>query len=526
MKMKHLCVPVKARVVIVLASCSLLVACGTSSMPAPPTVAIAATQHPLVAQYSLTSRCAGQARVNFGPTTSYGRSTAWYPVQGGVVGSTVNILVAGMRASTTYHMSSEFQCNGTTYNSPDQTFKTGPLAATAWPTLKVARPNPSLTSTENPGVEEVDLIGQTNKSPMMEAIVSDRDGNPIWYYDVGEAQGNWPYVYKLLPNGHMVFVIATSAQVTGGPILREVDLAGNTVRELDITTLAQKMQQAGLSFQLAFYHHDLLPLANGHLIVLGNYFQDFTNLPGYPGTISVVGDALVDLDPNWNPVWAWSTFDHLDINRHLNGLPDWTHANAVQYSADGNLWLSLRHQSWVIKIDYNNGSGTGDILWKLGYQGDFSLPTEDPSEWFSFQHYPLILSQNGSQTTFAVWDNGNRRVLDNNGDVCALPGLPGPTPCFSRAQIYQLDESAKTATLTWDFSPDYFGEWGGSINQFTNGNVEFDANGLWGPAYPSQVQEVTGVANPQIIWEMTVTPLPAYRAYRIPSLYPGVSWDY
>jgi len=26
------------------------------------------------------------------------------------------------------------------------------------------------------------------------------------------------------------------------------------------------------------------------------------------------------------------SFDHLDVNRHLNGLPDWTHSNAIVYT--------------------------------------------------------------------------------------------------------------------------------------------------------------------------------------------------
>ena len=66
--------------------------------------------------------------------------------------------------------------------------------------------------------------------------------------------------------------------------------------------------------------------------------------------------------------------------------------------------FSLRHQSWVIKIDYQNGTGSGNVLWRLGYQGDFALAQgSDPSLWFSFQHFPSLISQNGAQTTIAIW---------------------------------------------------------------------------------------------------------------------------
>lgn len=42
----------------------------------------------------------------------------------------------------------------------------------------------------------------------------------------------------------------------------------------------------------------------------------------------------------------------------------------------------------------------------------WDLPTTDPSLWFSFQHFPSIINQTGWQTTLAVWDNGDSRVLD------------------------------------------------------------------------------------------------------------------
>ena len=49
------------------------------------------------------------------------------------------------------------------------------------------------------------------------------------------------------------------------------------------------------------------------------------------------------------------------------GLPDWTHSNAIVYNpADGNLMLSIRHQSWIVGIDYRDGAGAGDVLWVPG----------------------------------------------------------------------------------------------------------------------------------------------------------------
>jgi hypothetical protein len=123
---------------------------------------------------------------------------------------------------------------------------------------------------------------------------------------------------------------------------------------------------------------------NGHWLLLTNIRVPFTDLPGYPGSTSVLGDVLVDVDRSFNPTWVWTTFDHLDVNRHPFNFPDWTHGNAVLYSAgDHNLLFSMCHQNWIIKIDYQDGKGSGDILWRLGPAGDFKLlGGTDPTNWF------------------------------------------------------------------------------------------------------------------------------------------------
>src|SRR5581483_3354117 len=278
--------------------CALMLACGTNDVPAPPTISVASTIHPLVAQVSVTSQCSGQAMVEFGTDTSYGRTTSWFPLAGRF--QTTDIQVAGMKASTTYHMRSTTTCAGNTFSSADQTFTTGALpASTTFPTITVSRPNPGLTPAENPGIELVNVFAPNNNT--MQALFTDRDGNPIWYYDVGAAQGNSPYTFKVLPNGHMI--VSITRAITAGTIMREIDLAGNTIREMDTGQLSQSMQSLGYNFAPTGYHHDVLPLENGHLILLTNFTKNFTDLPGYPGTTAVLGDGIVDLDENWTPVW-------------------------------------------------------------------------------------------------------------------------------------------------------------------------------------------------------------------------------
>ncbi|MGB7132363.1 MAG: aryl-sulfate sulfotransferase [Candidatus Sulfotelmatobacter sp.] len=512
--------------------CALMMACGAGSIPSLAGGAVTHTQNPLVALYTIRTGCLGQMMVEFGPTTSYGRNTSWVPVTTPYYAS---VEVAGMRASTTYHMRAQVQCagNAATSTSPDITFTTGPLPSSrslVFPQLVVSRPNPSLSSTENPGIEYIDVT--VANTP---AYFTDRDGNVIWYYDNG--RGNFAYPFKLLPNGHMLLAITNASSISN---LVEIDLAGNTIREMTTVDLQHKMANAGgFDFVPAGFHHDFALLPNGHVIVMVQCYKTFTNVTGYPGTMSVLGDALIDLDQNWNPVWSWNAFDHLDVNRHIDGMPDWTHTNALLYSPDdGNLILSFRAQSWILKIDYENGRGSGNILWYLGYQGDFALtnegvPSDDPSLWFASQHFPILLSQNGPQMTLAIFDNGLNRILNPDGEVCENPilGNAYPPACYSRPVIYQVDESSMVANITWGDPLPYYSLWGGAINRFANGNVEFELNDPAIPPSPnvaSQVQEVTGTSPPQVVWQMNVTPITAnaYRAYRFPSLYNGVTWQY
>ena len=500
----------------------LTLGCGTGPNYPDPETSVIATQNPLVAQYNVTlPRKEGSVWVEFGRDTSYGKQTSVTPATAGF-GQTVTILVAGMLPSTTYHMRAHVDWYpGLSWVDQDQTFTTGALPKQGlasvggggpWvvPAITVTRPSPSLSPSS--GVELVNLINLST-SHLLDTFITDLQGNIIWYYDVGA--GNYAFPIRPMANGH--FLVGLQE------VLREIDLAGNTIRQVSVEQVDQQLQMRGYPYTVIVFHHDAIVLPNGDWIGIAQVGKDFTDLPGYPGTINVLGDVLIDVDTNGDVRWVWSAFDHLDINRHLMGLPDWTHSNALVYTPnDGNLLLSMRNQSWILKLDYANGQGTGDILWKLGDDGDFALAGGDPSQWFYAQHFPSPVNINGPQMTLAVFDDGNERVLDDKGDIC---GVPGNAACYSRASIVQVDESTRVASLDWQFLPGLYTFWGGSINQLANGNVEFDMSQPF-PQDPSGslVTEVTQTTNPEIVWQMTIQGSNAYRAYRIPSLYPGVAW--
>ena len=472
---------------------------------------VMATNHPQVAQYSIRSPREASVTIEFGPTTDYGLRTWTRPIPSG--GGEVSILVAGMRAFATHHMRAVVNFpDGVTYLDTDHTFTTGGLPPEEIPPITVTR-TPGLSS--SPGVQSLDLIAAGS---LGKALVTDLDGNVLWFYSVEIG----PTPARFLPNGNIILIPASSA------FLREIDLAGNTVRELTVPDLQNALAQKGLPPVVGALHHDVVPLPNGHLMVLADVTTQVTNLIGFEGqTIDLVSDSLVELDANWQPVWTWSSLDHLDINRHPLAEPDqfnildWTHGNALFYaSADRSLLLSLRNQHWVIKIDYQDGFGTGNVLWKLGPEGDFTLLNGGPADWFYAQHFPVIVDNQVGVYRLSLFDNGNRRVLDENGTVCGSMGAPA---CYSRAVIYEIDEAMKTARVLWEDKPGFFAPFIGSTQVLPNGSVVWDVGTI--QAMPTAViREVTQEATPQTIWQLQLSDQFVYRSLRLPSLYPGVQW--
>jgi arylsulfate sulfotransferase len=483
--------------------------------------AVATTANTQVASYSITVPAEADVSVQFGPTTSYGLVTS--QTQSAANGGTVTTLVAGMQASSLYHMQAIVNFpDGAQYIDPDQTFTTGATPTNIGRFTATATTTPGMTP--QPGVEMLDLVGAGPD-------VTDLNGNVIWYYDwVGAAGGTIIQPIRPISNGHFLIVGSpNSSNPLAAPIpptatneIREVDLAGNIIRSLNISQLNTALANAGFSLNALDIHHDILELPNGHWVFFVNSLKSFTGLAGEPSPINVLGDAVVDVDTNLNPVWVWNSFDHLDINRHPYMFPDWTHANALLYTSDGNLLVSLRHQNWIIKVDYQNGSGTGDVLWHLGYQGDFTLMNgTNPTDWTYAQHGPNFFGS-GSAGVFnlGVMDNGDDRVYPN-GVSCT-----GTCP-YTSVPIYQIDENAKTATIVFHDILSQYSFFGGDVESLANGNVEFDLcsdTSLGAGVQAGTVSEVTQTASPQLVWKMTIAGNYAYRMFRMPSLYPGVQW--
>lgn len=484
---------------------------------------VTSTNNPQVALYTMTLPFPGSMTVSFGTDTNYGRQT--WTQSTTQAGGTVSIYVAGMLPNTLYHMQATVQLsNGATATDIDQTFTAGAPQLT--PNLTVTT---TAGMTPQSGLEELTFVTGTRG-----VVVTDLQGHVLWTYKLLDAISSESVEgVKMLPNGNFLITVAQGSSFSlanptepAGSIVavREIDLAGNIVREISAADLTDELQAAGYNLTLQQFHHDLTPLPNGHWLVLASIQKSFPagTFTDFPSVTNVLGDVIIDLDQNLHPVWVWNEFDHFDVMRHPYQFPDWTHTNAVVYSpTDHNIIVSMRHQNWVVKVDYEDGAGSGAVLWRLGYQGDFTLVGgTSPTDWQYAQHFPSLFSKNSSGVfSLGVMDNGDDRVFPDGG-TCGTGSEPA---CYSTIPVFQIDENAKTATFTFHqiMPANLYSYFGGNTDLLDNGDIEYDLAGT----SSSDIFEVTpDNTNPVTVWHMHSAGSNAYRGFRIPSFYPGVQW--
>jgi arylsulfate sulfotransferase len=469
------------------------------------------TLNPLVALYSAPPCRHGDMRVWFrpasGPPNSRWTSTNTLPC---LRGQSRNFVVAGMLANTTYEMVHR--------GGEDEDASIASLLfTTGTPPAALSIPIFTIRQAPAPGAElRRDVLyhnlAARPAANQVNLLATDLGGGLEWYYDplasglVGIGlPGGVP-----LPKGTVMLGGRDSHRPLGLNVMREIDLAGNPLRETNIDAVNAQLKARGQEIIYGF-HHEFLRLPNGDIATLG-WTQKTIDVAGTPTRYA--GDMLMVLDQDLQLVWTWDAFDHLDVNRApilgelcgpgpcpLIGAVDWLHENAVSWSpADGNLLISVRHQDWVIKIDYARGTGDGHVIWRLGQGGDFSVSSSDPNPWFSHQHYPHYLGH----STLLLFDNGNtRRASDPSA--------------HSRGQVWRLDEDAMTATLVVNLDMgNYSGELG-TAERMPNGNYVFDS-GSQGALFGQSIEMLTD-GTKVYVQEVAARD---YRSFRMGSLYRGV----
>jgi hypothetical protein len=478
---------------------------------------ISPTAHPLVALYSIPP-CTGQARVQFRATVGGAfQITNAKPCR---PGQSVNFHIAGMRATTQYVMRHVITNGGSSQEGPLMSFTTGTPTLT-FPTLTVPNTLDAQTSLVDDVLLQSVLVPQPPAIAF--AIATDLSGRVIWYHD----ESQFGVATSLLrPVWGGTMLLAAPDGPVADQLLREIDLVGSIVRETNVPRVNEQLAARGENEVIGSFHHEATRLPNGDTVVLASIERVMDNVQGASGPVDVLGDMILVLDLNWQVKWHWNAFDHLDVGRkailsetcthQAPGCPplltpidgkanDWTHGNAVTYSPqDGNLVFSMRHQDWVIKVDYANGAGDGSVVWRLGQGGDFAVLSQDPSPWFTHQHDARYVGPG----VITLFDNGNTR--------CAPSGAPIPG-CNSRGQVYAVNEVNKTAALLVNADLGGYSFALGSAERLSNGNYDFGSGFLGSP--PTQFAQAVEVRPNGSINYVQQTQAGVYRYFRMRNFY-------
>jgi hypothetical protein len=471
------------------------------------------TANPLVALFSAPSCLAGSfmrvvfERLGSSDTTATNWTACHPPIS-------VTFEIAGMYPSTTYTMHSQTATGSQVVNGSTLDFTTGALpSGITFPTFTV-------NIAAGPQTDVADRIILHSFVPFGSVIdvpvATDLAGNITWYYGANTSTSN-PVLTRPIRNGTILTIQdgpAWNPAATEQQLLREIDLAGNTIRETNTGVIQQELLAMGAtdaqacnaiarpapvgSACLGSFHHDAIRLPNGNTAFLCDIEKIFP--PGTQGNssglpVDIIGDIIVVVNQNWQAIWYFETFQHdsggtqLDISRPAvlgetcaigqQGCPpmlllgpgiaapanDWLHGNSLYYwPKDGSILYSSRHQDWVMKIDYNNGSGTGNILWRMGLDGDFLFNNinSDAYPWFSHQHDAGV--ENNGAGVLTLFDNGNTRVA---------PPPIGLGSGNSRGMALAVNETAMHVTPVLSVDLEVYALALGSAQLLSNGSYFF-----------------------------------------------------
>ncbi|HLY16754.1 MAG TPA: aryl-sulfate sulfotransferase [Bryobacteraceae bacterium] len=534
-----------------------------------------ATANPLVALFSAPACAVGsQMRISFAPLSGGvpANSTNWVNCN---ASASMTFEVAGMYPSTAYSMFAQTNTNGNIVNGPAVSFTTGPLPTSIpFPEFNIGVGVGASTDTADSTV----LINTTQLSGtrLYPNVAIDLSGKVMWYYSASLNHGST--ITRPLPNATMLTIQYGKAWATtkNQQLLIQIDLAGNTIRETNTGAVQQQLLSLGAvdggpcdvfpspppvgSGCLDTFSHDAIQFnigPNQYTALLSDIERIFPagtqgDTSGLP--VDIRGSMIVVLDSNWQAVWYWDSFNPAGGGNGYPLLPitrvapldeicsigqpgcdaiqllgpgisptaiDWLHCNSLYYwptdtsgGASGDLVWSSRNQDWVMKVDYHNGTGKGDLLWTMGPCGSFAFNNvyNDPWPWFSGQHDAGM--ENNGAGPLTVFDDGNTRVSRPGRSTQCMPGAGGGN---SRGMALSVDEAGMQVTPVLSADLGGFSPANGSAQLLSNGNYFFLSGVVAKSGYAIEIFPTPGTETGT--QALNIQGSEGYRAWRMPSLY-------
>jgi hypothetical protein len=411
---------------------------------------------------SWTTAEPASSEVDFGETSFTSR------IRDTTLATDHRVLVIGMHAQKAYKLKA-VSATATASGSVEGTFTTGMLPASL--------PTPTLTASDaantQPGWTLTNIMPATSGPAL--AVMYDEKGLPVWYYVHGtHADSRGDVDTKLVGNSVLV-------GPTSGEPAREVDLSGKVLWEGP----AQSNQELATHFF--------------GKTSAGDYFLNIElDKAVQNGSTKIDNQRIEELSPTKTSVWSWTLFDHIMPAGNREEL---CHGNLIiDDPAAGFVYYNCRFLG-LLKLERSSGN----ILWRLGGSydttsigpGDFTF--DPPASQFSDSHEPEF------------HDDGTL-ILYDNGGYSQSGGFGGNSQNYhSRVVEYQLDETKKTATRTWEFpgsfdvdawyKTSWYSPFWGDADRLPNGNVLVTAPTKSSSA-STRIFEVTRAG--KVVWELTL----------------------
>ncbi len=289
---------------------------------------------------------------------------------------------------------------------------------------------------------------------------------------------------KRLSNGHY---LVARGQAVG--TLRGVDYV-----ELDETfTEVARYRTVGLQNTDG---HDMILLPDGSHYLMAYEPDGNGNTDAIVQHISAAGDVL----------FSWNSADHLDIPaetvfpKPAEGDWDYAHINSFQVMADGDLLMSFRHTSSVLKVarTAHDGFEAGEVVWRLGGR-DSDFTFADGTAGPCAQHTASELP--GGDVM--VFDNGALEAF-NAGALCPDPADPSSDEMVdrvpTRVAVFRPNTTTGVATTVRDIRiGDRYAVFAGSAEPLAGDHVLIG----WASSRDAVATEVDD--SDATVWELTDT---------------------
>jgi hypothetical protein len=224
--------------------------------------------------------------------------------------------------------------------------------------------------------------------------------------------------------------------------------------------------------------------------------------------LEVIYDTISEYNWDGDLLWQWDARVHLPFNSTIytaicnnytfRGYTDWMHANSFAWDkVENTIWLNVRNQDTILKIDKD----TGDIIWRAGRNGNFTILALNGTEVDSIWHYPHSLE----------WIGDNHYILFDNGlfDPNVPSSMTRDGTGISGFVEFEIDEENQEIREVWSWhstnSSYYFSESGGDADRLPNGNtLGIFANKALVLARPDPIIFAEVTPDGEIAWELQV----------------------